>query len=262
MDQECLSAYWNTRRALLKSSLWAQDQDVHIQTLLAFITKIEQWYPLLAKARDEAHYAQLSQSVSFDPANWLKPGPALSKIEVLRSTTREINNPRFVLSKEAVEEASGLLWQITSSYRLFFPPVRFTGYYNLQEPLLSRLKDVLEEKDYPIQAFGCGALIQGWPVCIWAFSLDNPSSKAWVTPNEGPWDRVFGEKERGVWVPITELGLWPSIKGDWEEGTPTHPSWFATPSKQELHNLHEHWKNVCGSHFNPKWVTRKKPEDE
>ena len=232
LEHTTFAAYWQARRELMGAPLWETQEDTRIQTLLSFITKIEQWYPLLTNAQDEAHYARLVAQTPFD-LKWIQaPGP--KNLEILRRAQgHQTVFPRFAPHRYLDEAGVKTLYSVPMPL-----------FYIITEKTFKRLVEHLPEAAYPLQGFGKSGVFLGWPLCVWAWRADGEKF-AWVTLNEGPWPVHWGDRGHGQWIPVDQIGFCPNILGAWGRGTPVSGEWFATPTKQELAEAND----LCKKHL-------------
>jgi hypothetical protein len=211
-----LASYWRARAALFTEEAWDNGADSRLSTLMQFLSKVEEWYPHLAKAKSPEHYAQLTSvpDSAIDLSLMRKPGrcyESLIKLNVEFDANATFNQGYYSHLQETRDKVA----ELVSSTRLV---IQGTPY--ITEPIWQKISDHAQPRQYPFRVFGLCEEAFGWALLLWSSPPEENfwNRKAWVTPNEGPW-KPYCKPSPGLWLPLSKLVFSDVIHPEWGFGT-------------------------------------------
>ena len=226
--EHVLSAYWQARNALFSEGIWADGGDARLQTIMAFLTQVQGWYPLLAKARDEEHYKTLlvEEENQIDLSHLRSPGPGYATLSYEGGMEYRIT-PNFPYSSALYPRDPSVLKFKEEAMLCFRSKLR------LSARIWGRLTAAYAP--IPLRVVGLCPEVLGWNLLLWSVTVreDRELDRAWVTPNEGPW-MPYDIPSPGLWVPASGLFfVFDNYTSTWGFGKETKSEWFTALSPAE-----------------------------
>lgn len=214
-----LSSYWRARAALFTEQVWDNGADSRLSTLMQFLSKVEEWYPHLAKSKSPEHYAQLTSAPdsAIDLSLMQKPGRCYENLIKLN-----VNIDAYAAFRESsysqYEEIQDKMTKLRESTRLIMRGIPY-----ITESIWQRISDNAKPHEYPLRVFGLCEEAFGWALLLWSSPPEENfwNRKAWVTPNEGPWE-PYCKPSPGLWLPLSKLIISDKFFPEWEFGTEVH----------------------------------------
>jgi hypothetical protein len=175
---------------------------------MAFLARVEGWYPTLAKAKSEEHYRHLLRQTSnqIDLSELRLPGPSAERI------TRASRS--LVSNLDPDDQRKVGYGELAASFVLGI------GHTQLTEQLWLRIKATTKPaQEFPMAVVAHCEEVAGWYVLLWYVQPSNAQqpARAWVTPNEGPWEMFFADRP-GLWIPLEGIFVSGNDVGAWGYG--------------------------------------------